>query len=1181
MADDDVWLAPLAGGTARRLTADRVPVSATALSPDGSLVAFTSRRHGAAEAYVAGTEGGDVRRISWFGDGTTQVIGWQDDATVLAVAAAGQPFRSRTWAYALPVDGDGAPERLQYGPITRLGRSPGGAIVLGVNQSRARGASWKRYRGGTAAAMWIDRTGSGEFDRYMTELGGQLEDPHFTGERVVFLSDHEGVGNVYSALPDGSDLRRHSDHDRFYARAAAGDGERTVYQCAGGLWLVDDLAADSQPRQIEVELGSPRTGRAPRMLRAEDELGAAAPDETGRASAVEVRGSIYWLTHREGPARWLGGGDGVRGRMPCVVGRGDEQSVLFVTDAEGEDAIDVEPARGSLGAVGAGATGAGATGAGATGAGATGAGATGAGATGATGAGAPTPRRIGAGQIGRVLELAGAPDGRRAAVATHDGRVILVELASGELRTLDESPDGDASGLAFSPDSAWLAWSHAGNASWAPLRQIKLARVDSGEVSEVTTLRFHDHDPVFTLDGKYLAFLSERAFDPVHDEHAFDLTFLPATRPYLVTLQASTPSPFAAEPDGRPRASSATAGGPPAGAAGGAAAGGGGAGGDGAGGTTPPGVAASGGAASEVREGAPASASASAAGGGAAPATATGGGAAPATAMDGGAAQPPTVLVDLDGITERILPFPVAGGAYSQLRPAQNGVLFLANPVLGPLGEAREREGAEAARASLLRFDLTTARQTELVAELDGFEVSGDGRVVVVRDHTALRALPADRKVDPSAPADERSPDDLVEIDLSRIRIELDPPVEWRQMYDETARLMRDHFWVADMAGVDWDGVVARYRPLLEAVATRDDLSELIWEVQGELGSSHAYERPPELPAQAERRLGLLGADLVRDEDGTWRVATILPGETSVLAARSPLAAPGVAVRPGDAILAVDGRPVDPRLGPQPLLVGAAGKAVELTVAAGGGEVRRVVVEALGDERALRYQAWVAGRRAATHEATGGRVGYLHIPDMMAQGWAELHRDLRLEVARDALLVDVRDNGGGEVSELVLEKLSRHVTAWVISRHLEPITYPLDSPRGVRVLLTNEWAGSDGDIVTVGFRQRQLGPVIGMRTWGGVIGIDMRYRLVDGSSVTQPRYSFWFYDGFGWGVENHGVDPDIEVPFAPQDWASRRDPQLDRAVAVVLELLAEQPPARPPDAATRPSRAVPPLPPRP
>jgi len=1170
VADDDIWLGQASGGTARRLTTDHAPAADPKLSADGSLIAYASRRDGAPEVYLAGTgvaatgaapvggdlagdgnlagggaagggaAGGEVRRLTYFGDMYTRVIGWTDDNRVLAISAAGQPFRSRTWAYAIPADGGGAAaERLGYGPVTRLARGPGGAVVLGVNQYPRRGAAWKRYRGGTAAALWIDADGSGAFAPYLRHLDGQLEAPVFVGDRLVFVSDHEGTGNIYSVLADGSDLRRHTDHRDFYARAAASDGRSVVYQCAGRLLRLADLAADSAPSPLDIRLGAPRRGRARQTLRAQDELAGYAPDYTGRASAAEVRGAVYWLTHRNGPARYLAGGSGTRARLARVAGRGAGARVVFITDADGEDALEVRPA------TGAGGTGAGGTGANGSGAAHAGAAAAGAGGTAADPA---APRRFGSGQLGRVLDLAVAPDGGHAALATHDGRVILANLSTGELRVLAESAHGDAGGLSFAPDSRFLAWAQAGPGR---LRHIRLAQLD-GPATDATPLRFDDHDPVFTRDGKYLAFLSVRTFDPVYDAHVFGLSFPAGTRPYLITLAAETPSPFDAELGGRPR-------------------------------TGPDGDPDS------PRDGDPAAGRADASAGGPDPAAAT---PAAGTAAAGtpAAAGPelgtvPPVRVDFDGLADRVAAFPVPAGRYSRLRAAHDGLLWLAEPVLGVLGEERSRPGAAAPRPKLIRYDLVKDKAADLVEALDSFEVSGDGRAIVVQHERRLRVLPADRKVSVPAAGEDADPADVVSIDLQRIRLELDPPAEWRQMFDEAARLMRDHYWIADMAGVDWDQIVARYRPLLDQIATRDDFSDLIWEVQGELGTSHAYEQPPERPVEAERRLGQLGADFERDTAGSWRVSRVLPGETSVRAARSPLRAPGAAVQPGDIIVAVDGRLVDAVSGPPAMLVGAAGKPVELTVRRDGtGEtaevVIEVVVEPLADERPLRYQDWVAGRRAAVHAATGGRVGYLHLPDMMATGWAELHRDLRVEVAREGLIVDVRDNGGGHVSELVLEKLARTVQAWVTSRHLTPRTYPRDSPRGPRVLVTNEQAGSDGDIVTAGFKQRDVGPVVGTRTWGGVIGIDGRYDLVDRSSVTQPRYAFWFY-GLQWGVENFGVDPDVDVPFRPQDWAAGRDPQLDRAVELVLAALADQPAARPPDPRTRPGRAAPDLPPRP
>jgi tricorn protease len=1134
VADDDIWLAGLDGAPARRLTTDQAPASDPRLSADGTLVAFTSKRDGLPEAFSVDVEGAEVRRLTYFGDMTTRVTGFDGDGAVIVTSAVGEPFRSRTWAFAIDTIG-GAPRRLPFGPITSVRWGPGGAVLLGFSQSRSRGAAWKRYRGGSAAALWLDPTGSGQFEPFLSDLRGQLEDPMWVGDRVAFISDHEGYGNIYSVAPDGSGLQRHTDHGEFYARAAGTDGTRVVYQCAGDIWMLDGLTPDSEPHRLDIELSTPRSGRTPSMLRTNRNIGPVSPARTGQASAVGVRGSVYWVTHRDGPARHLAGGDGIRARMPRTFGRPGSEHVALVTDAEGDDALEIIPLASNASNTPNAPN-----------------------APNAPNSADTASRRIGAGEIGRVLALAAAPDGRHVALASHDGRVILVTVETGDLRTIDTASDGDSSDLIFSPDSRWLAWSSPGP---DPLRQIKLARIpapppsadgsqepgpsaatneaqasqppeepsedETGprdlEVFAATPLRFDDHSPIFTADGKYLAFLSSRTFDPVYDAQVFDMSFVAATRPYLISLAATTPSPFAPSLEGRPRP-------------------GGGDNGQGGAGS------AENGNGRNHRGGGPNSGQ-----------------------------RPADVKIDVDGLFERVVPVPVVPGRYRKMRASHKGLLWLRDPPWGVLGEGRSLP-TEGPRPSLIHFDVDKRRERNIVDGLDDYEITGDGKSIVIRDARRLRMQSSDER--PSG--NDQDDENVVEIDVSRVRMRLDPAIEWTQMFDEAARLMRDHFWVADMSGVDWPAVVARYRPLVERIATRDDLSELLWEVQGELGTSHAYETPPARPVESERRLGHLGADLAPDGDGGWTVTRILPGETSVPGARSPLTAPGVGVAEGDVVVAVDNGPVDPLFGPGSSLVGAAEKPIQLTIRpAGGSETRDVVVVPLADERQLRYQDWVAGRRAAVHAASDGRVGYVHVPDMVGNGWAEFHRDLRLEVDREALVVDLRDNAGGHLSELVLEKLARQVRAWDLPRHKRPSTYPADAPRGPLIAVTNQWAGSDGDIATEGFRQRGLGPVVGTRTWGGVIGIDGRYHLVDGTRVTQPRYAFWF-DGLGFGLENNGAEPDVLVRIAPQDWAEGRDTQLDEAIRLVLEALEAHPAARPPDVSrAEPSRAAPVLPPRP
>ncbi|WP_406149188.1 S41 family peptidase [Streptomyces sp. NBC_01012] len=1043
-AEDDVWLAPLDGGRAWRVSADNRPVTQPRISPDGSLVAWTSTRDGAPEVHVAPADGGPARRLTHWGDARTSVRGWTPDGDVLVVSSQGRRSLRHTWALAVPVDG-GPARTLPYGPVGSLAHGPGGRMLLLSASMGREAAAWKRYRGGTAGKLWIAGAddATGEFTRIHPDLDGNLECPMWVGERIAFLSDHEGVGAPYSSLPDGTDLRRHSGLDGFYARHATTDGTRIAYAGGGELLLLDSLESDA-PRHLDIRLGGQRADLQPYSVSVGSHPYTASPDRTGRGSAVGSRGAVHWVTHREGPARALADEPGVRARLPHTFQANGEQYVVWVTDAEGDDALECAPATGTApGAV---------------------------------------PRRLAAGRIGRVLDVAPAPDGSRFAVAAHDGRVLIVERESGEVHEVDRSEDGDVSGLVFSPDSSWLAWSHPGP---EPLSQLRLAHLADLSVTEATPLRFRDFAPAFTADGKHLAFLSERAFDPVYDAHVFDLAFVGSCRPHLLTLAATTPSPFGPQLHGRPA----------------------------------------------ERE--------------------KGGG----DADDNPTALPVT-RIDLEGLADRIVPLPVEAARYSELRAARDGLLWLRHPVTGVLGTGVATPGARTPGPVLERYDLEKLRCEEVAPDISGFAVSGDHKKLVLQSNGGLRVIPSDSRV--SGDSDDDG-DNHVTVDLSRVRRTLDPAAEWRQMYDEAGRIMRDNFWRPDMGGVDWDGVLERYRPVLERVATHDDLMDLLWEVQGELGTSHAYVTPPGGQGDDAAGQGLLGADLSRAGDGTWRIDRILPSETSDPEAWAPLAAPGVAVRTGDVILAVDGHRVDTLTGPAPLLAGAAGKPVELTVSpADGGAPRHVVVVPIADEEALRYHAWVADRRAYVRERSGGRLGYLHVPDMVGSGWAQIHRDLRTEVAREGLVVDVRENRGGHTSQLVVEKLARRIVGWDLPRGMRPTSYPGDAPRGPVVAVANEYSGSDGDIVNAAIKALGIGPVVGTRTWGGVVGIDNRYQLVDGTRVTQPKYAFWL-EGYGWGVENHGVDPDVEVVMTPQDHVAGRDPQLDEAIRIALDSLARTP----------------------
>ncbi len=1158
VAENDVWVAPISGGRAWRISAMQLPAKNPRFSPDGQSIAWTVIQAGAPEVVAAHTDGGEFRRLTYWGHPSTRVKGFTPDGDVLATSAFRHEDPRLAWAYRVPLDGS-AQTVIPWGPVDTVAQGPAVGderpVVVGSVMTREQ-AWWKRYRGGTAGKLWIDDDGNGDFVRFVPELDGNLSDPMWLGGRIAFLSDHEGHGNLYSVQRQGTDLRRHTDHDDFYVRHASTDGSRIVFESAGRLWILDSLdSAGSEATPLDIRLGSASTARRPHQLDVPRHLVRAAPTATGTASIVESHGTLHWLAHKDGPSRTVEATAGVRARLGIPL---DDDRAAYVADHDGEEALflsDVfeeglpgEPQAPSPQAVEPGPRDHAAERVAAeetlpqpvTAMSANGTDPDGGEPATASGTEAPdepssgpaeaagetpadavvdaqrTPGRLGLrcypfSGVFRASTLVAAPNGSVIALGGEKGELLVFDTGSETYHRISATPHGPIEDISFSADSRWLTWAEPASSDSARTRIRVAEAMPDGPIHDITDGRFKDHSPAFTRDGAFLAFLSERSFDPVYDTHRFDLSFPASTKPFLVALAADTPSPFGPAPH-----TSRT--------------------------TTSP------------RTGEP---------------TAT------KEDEESTDATPEPVRIDPERISERIIAIPVGQGSYRNLCPIDGGLLWTAAEPLGVTGDGRATLAAEPPARRLERFDFTRRTVEVLTPEVDSYRISGDGTTAVVLRQGKLTALPTKGKVETDSP-------ERVEIDLSRIRVMLDPVRVWRQAFEETGRLQRDFFWAAGMGGLDWAAVRAKYRPLLDSLGSHDDLVDVLWELHGELGTSHAYVMPRPI-AESGGQQGFLGAELVRSAEG-WVVERVFAGESSDPHAASPLSAPGVAVREGDVILAVDGVPVPATQGPAPLLTGAAGRTVELTIRSaqpGVSATRRVAVIPLRSEERLRYQSWVAANRAIVHQASAGRFGYLHIPDMVANGWAQLHRDLDRETARDALVVDVRRNRGGHTSQLVAELIGRKVNAWSFPRDGEPGTYPAHAPRGPVVVLTDEFAGSDGDIITQVAKIRGIGPVVGMRTWGGVVGIDGRFALADGTGVTQPRYAFWMTGGAGWTVENRGVDPDIEVPFPPHAYAAGEDPQLEHSVGILREMLAELPTDVPPAQEDYPRLRAPGLPPRP
>ncbi len=1043
VCEDDLWEVSAKGGTARRLTANPGRVLTAAFSPDGESLAFTGRDEGADEVYVMPAAGGPAIRLTYLGS-STQVVGWTPEGAIAFASNSGAPFSRLFKLYTVPATG-GEPAELPTGPASSLSYGPNGGLVIARNTTDL--ARWKRYRGGLTGDIWIDAKGDGDWER-LSGLSGNVAAPLWVGERIYFVSDHEGVGNLYSCTPAGEGLHRHTHHADYYVRHPATDGRRIVYGAGADLYLFDPEEGESRP--VEIAFHSPRAQRKRKFVEAAAYLQGYMLDPKGHAVALTARGKTFAMGLWEGAA--VGYGDeGARTRLPTYLHDGTR--LALVSDAGGEDGLELHPTD-TL----------------------------------------DEPVRFDL-DLGRPLTMTASPKRDLLALTNHRHELVLVDIEAGTATVLDESLHAPIQGTAWSPDGRWLAY---GFHDTSQTSVIKLCFVETGETTAVTRPVLWDGRPAFDPEGKYLYFLSYRAFNPVYDSMGFNLGFPKGGRPFLITLQADTLSPFAGTVEDE---------------------------------------------AEEIKAG-----------------------------DEDSEAETP-LRIDLDGITDRLVAFPVPEGLYTQVRGLKNKVLFSSEPVEGALDTDWFSFGPPPAKAKLELYDFSKRECETLVEGITDFELSGNGEKLIYRAGDRLRVLKAGEK-----PNDEGEPGRKSGwLELGRVKVSVTPPTEWAQMYRDAWRRQRDHFWTADMSGVDWEGVYERYQPLLERVGTRTEFSDLLWEMQGELGTSHAYEFGGDYREEPSYPQGFLGADVVYDAASeSYLIQHIVRGDVWDLQSGSPLLRPGVNVRAGDRLLAVNGRRVSREVPPAALLVHQAGSEVRLSVApADGGAPRTVTVKTLRDERPARYRDWVERNRAFVHDATGSRVGYIHIPDMGPQGFAEFHRGFFAEVNREGLLIDVRWNGGGHVSGLLLERLARRRLGYSVPRRGEPHPYPDLAPMGPMVALTNEQAGSDGDIFSHAFKLMNLGPLLGKRTWGGVVGINVSERLADGSITTQPEFSFWFED-VGWGVENYGTDPDIEIDIKPQDYVTGQDPQLARALEELMRLL-ETPHGRP-DFGKRPHLAPPPLP---
>ncbi|WP_393971986.1 S41 family peptidase [Oxyplasma meridianum] len=510
--------------------------------------------------------------------------------------------------------------------------------------------------------------------------------------------------------------------------------------------------------------------------------------------------------------------------------------------------------------------------------------------------------------------------------------------------------------------------------------------------------------------------------------------------------------------------------------------------------------------------------------------------------------------IDADNIGNRIETMPMEMADYEKIFSDGSSVFYLEFPPEGAMKYYLYSTGKRSS-GTLKAYDIKTGKTRVVASGVSDFSFSGDMKKILIDSGGKYRiTLSSTISMGfPLSPGMPGTPEDI-NIDIQRIRFQVDLKSEWSEMFREAWKLMNENYWNPEKVKKEWKKVYDMYQPLLEGISTRSELSDLIKEANGELGTSHAYEMGGDITEMRIPRSGKLGIRVKSGENG-FHLVKIFKADQSNPEERNPLLFFGLDLE-GSTITGIDNEMISSREPLGKYLLGKGGYFVNMNFLVKG-KSQIVTVKALEDDKRTLYRDWVEANRSYVHSKTDGKVGYVHIPDMGPMGFGEFHRLFIQEYRKNGLIVDVRWNGGGHVSQLILEKLRREILGYDFPRRGEPEHYPAYSVNGPIVALTNEMAGSDGDIFSHSFKLMKLGPLLGTRTWGGVVGINPKITLVDGTTVTQPQFAFWFKD-VGWGVENYGTDPDIEIENSPTDYIKHRDMQLDRTIDEINRIIKEK-----------------------
>jgi tricorn protease len=1011
---EDIWSVPSEGGVATRLTIHDGQERFPKFSNDGALIAFTAEYDGNTDVYVMNRYGGDITRVTWH-PGNDEVVGWHPEKNKILFMSSRSNFPRLTQLYLINPDGTGL-EKLIFHEASNGTYSPDGKRFA-YNKTSREFRTWKRYKGGRAQEIYLYDFETDE-EKNLTNFEGTDRIPMWWGDKIYFSSDRDRVLNIYSVDPADGQIEQLTSHTAYDVRRPSIGGNKIIYELGGTLRVLD--LEDGQTHQVDVQILSDAPELRPYFKNVKGDLTEIGSSPDGKTALLVARGEIFTVALNDSTTINHTRSSGVHERG--AVWSPDGRKIAYFSDESGEYEIYVANMDGDRKAV-----------------------------------------RMTTHKDGYRHTLRWSPDSKKLAYTDQTLTLYILDTETKKTTRVDKSEyeNIDVSlhlkpiyDFNWSPDSRYIAYTKM---DADLVYKIYIYDLADKHIQQVST-HYNDFNPVFSKDGNYLFFISNRRFNPTFGDFEWEMVFKDVAGVYCAALRKDVPS-----------------------------------------------------------------------------------------IHTGQAEKAGQIKIEYEGLPERIEALNLPSGNYRNLVLTETGAIYMNRDD----GDFNRFEFRLPPDMDLYFYSFKDKKEKPLIKKINDFKLSADGSRIVFRKSGSVGSI---QLSDPQFKSEHFS--------LSDLSMWFVPMEEWKQIYDEAWRMERDFYYEPNMHGLDWDAMKEKYGVLVDHAVCRQDMRFIIGELIGELNTSHTYVSGGDFKRQAQPvSVGMLGVDYEADADANrYKITRIYKDFDWSREIMPPLAKPGINIEEGDYLISVNGEQVTTDRNVYAYFQNLGGKEIEIEVSSlkEGSDVRKYKVTTLRSESGLRYSYWIEENRRKVDELSDGRIGYLHFPDTYFGSAVNFPRQFYSQARKEGLIIDGRSNGGGLDPDIFFRRFRRAPHSYWTRRYSHDQTSPVYGVRAYMVCLTNRQAGSGGDEFPEEFQQFNMGPVIGTRTWGGLVGISMFLSMIDGGGLTAPDYRIYDENG-KWIVENEGVTPDIILDNKPAEMARGYDAQLMKGVEILMKKIEEEP----------------------